>query len=327
MPAANANEAEASRRRSRLVWFVRALGIVIAAAAIGLCARTLVHSWAEVRGALTAANPADLLAALVFSALAMLGLAVLWWRCLCLFDSPARPVDAVAWYFGGELGKYVPGGVWSVLGRGELARRGGGISRASGYATTLIGYGTMVVAAAGTCGALAPLAASGRHGLPGGWSTLVLLVPISALLVHPYVLTRTFALVRRATRRRTDFVAPRWPTMLRLLGWSVPTWVLLGGTAVAVTDALDLHQQPARVALAAIAAWIVGFLAVPVPAGVGLREILFVVLCGLPAAPATTVAVVMRVLLVLVDGVGGVAGLWHSIRTIDAARKASDEAR
>lgn len=293
---------------------------MVAAAAITLCGRTLVHSWPEVRAALADARPLGLVVATTFNAVAMLGLALLWWRCLRLFGSPAKPLDAMGWYFGGELGKYLPGGVWSVLGRGELAQRGGGIRRTAGYTTTLIGYGAMVIAAIGTCGVLVPFAAGGAHGIGWRWSGLILLVPLSALLVHPAVTARVFAAGRRVTHRRVDIVAPRWSAMLRLVAWAVPTWVFLGCAAVAVTGSLSLDQQPARVALAAIVAWIIGFLAVPVPAGAGVREIVFVVLCGLPAAPATTVAVLLRAMLIVVDGLGGMAGLWQSARIIGSGR-------
>jgi len=108
--------------------------------------------------------------------------------------------------------------------------------------------------------------------------------------------------------------------MLCLIAWSIPTWVLLGSAAVLVTEALGYHQQPARVAFAAITAWIIGFLAVPVPAGAGLRELVFVAVCGLPAAPAVAVAAIARALFLVVDGTGGVLGLWYTQRAIGESR-------
>jgi uncharacterized membrane protein YbhN (UPF0104 family) len=105
--------------------------------------------------------------------------------------------------------------------------------------------------------------------------------------------------------------------MLRLIGWALPTWLLVGGAATLVTLALHLDQEPSRVAFAAVAAWIIGFLAVPVPAGAGVREVIFVLLCGLPSGPATAVAAIARALLLLVDGLGGVAGLAYAGRAGD----------
>jgi hypothetical protein len=92
--------------------------------------------------------------------------------------------------------------------------------------------------------------------------------------------------------------------------------VLLGCASVAVTEAFGFHQQPVRVAFAAILAWVIGFLAIPVPAGAGLRELLFVASCGLSGGIGAAVAAGARVLLILVDGVCGVLGLLHSRRVM-----------
>jgi uncharacterized membrane protein YbhN (UPF0104 family) len=100
--------------------------------------------------------------------------------------------------------------------------------------------------------------------------------------------------------------------MLRLIITGTPTWFLVGGASVAVTAALGYDQNPARIAFAAVTAWIVGFLAVPVPAGAGIRELVFVAVCGLAAGPATAVAALARLLLLITDAAGGAAGLSAS---------------
>lgn len=297
----------------RFVLVARVIGIAVALLAVAFCVRTLVHSWSEVRAVLSGANVGWLSVAVALSAAAMLVLALMWWQCLRLFGVPAGAGSAVAWYFGGELGKYAPGGIWTVLGRGELARRGG-VDRSSTYATTLVSYGVMCAAAAVVCGALAP--GAGASWL--GW-TLLPLVACGLAAVHPAILGRALQLTRRVSRGRLDLPAPAWRSSLRLLAWTVAAWALLGAAAVAVTAAFGVHQHPARVALAAVAAWIIGFLAVPVPAGVGIREVLFVALCGLATTEATTIAVIMRALLVFVDAAGGAVALGATTRAVRRA--------
>ena len=94
----------------------------------------------------------------------------------------------------------------------------------------------------------------------------------------------------------------------------MPAWLALGGSSVLVASALDVSSDPARIAFAAVLAWIVGFLAVPVPAGAGVREIVFVTVCGLDAGPAVAVAAISRLFLLAIDLLGGVAGLLASRR-------------
>lgn len=291
----------------KLRTWARILGVTVAFVAVALCLKTLVDQWSLVGPALRRTRLEWILLAGLCSALAMTGLGVLWWRCLRLYGAPVRLADTTAWYFGGELGKYVPGGVWSVLGRGELAQRGG-VGRGLAYSTTLLSYGSMCIAAAVVCGGLAPVAARG-DGLGWGWVVLAL-IPVGLLAVHPVVLGPALRCVSRISKGRADLQVRSWGSMVGLILWSLPTWILVGVASSAVTAALGYDQQPARVAFAAIAAWILGFLAVPVPAGAGVRELAFVALCGLAAGPATAVAALARLLLIAVDAVGGLAGLW-----------------
>ncbi len=286
--------------------------------AVGLCLRTLIDQWSAIGPALRQTHAGWIAIAGVSSALSMVGLALLWWRCLRLYGTRTRLADTTAWYFAGELGKYLPGGVWSVVGRGELAQRGG-VGRGQAYSTTLLSYASMCIAAALVCGALAPVATRGS-GLGWGWAVLAL-IPLGCLAVHPAIVRPILSVAARVTRGRVALQVRPWGSMLGLVLWSVPTWILVGAAASAVTAALGYDQQPARVAFAAIAAWIVGFLVVPVPAGAGVRELVFVALCGLAAGPATAVAALARLLLVAVDMVGGLAGLWWA----RSARRSRDQ--
>jgi glycosyltransferase 2 family protein len=305
---------DAPRRRHPIRSVIRVVGAVVALAAIGLCAHALVDNWSNIRPALAHANGGWLAAGLAASAGCTTGLGVLWWRCLRLFQVHAHPRDAVAWFFGGELGKYVPGGVWQLLGRAELAQRGG-LRRSTVYATTLIAYGAMLIGAAVTCGGLAPFAAANGSRLRWFWLVLVL-VPLGIAAAHPAVSGRLLRLGSKLTKGRLDLTAPPWHRMIGLMGWSIPSWLLLGASSCAVTAALGYHQYLPRIAFAAVAAWTVGFLAVPVPAGAGVREVTFVALSGLPSGPAVAVAALARLLLIVVDAAGGVAGLWLARRPV-----------
>ena len=309
----------AAGRRPLRVRVVRVAGLLIAAAAIAFCARAIADSWPETRRLLASAHVGWLLVALGCSAASMATLGLLWWRCLRSFGVAVGASSAVAWHFGGELGKYLPGGIWSLLGRGELAHRGG-VPRSAGYGTTLVTYTCMAVAASLACGVLAPLSAvlPHRRGLGWGWALLAL-VPLGLAAVHPAVLQAALRTVRRLTGRRLDLDVPSWPAMLRLVAWGLPAWLLLGAAADAVTASLGLASEPVRVAFAAVAGWLVGFLALPVPAGAGVRELVFVLLCGLHTGPAAAVAAIARALLLVVDAAGGFVSLAWLARRRTAA--------
>jgi len=300
-------ESGAPAAPSRLARAVKLAGIGVAVLAVALCVVTLVRAWGDISHSVAHANLGWLLVGLICAAGSMTGLGVLWWRCLGLFGHPVRLGSAVSWYFGGELGKYVPGGVWPVLGRGELASRAG-IPRTTGYVTTLISYAAMCIGSALVCGVLAPIVAADGQGLSYGW-LMLLLIPIGLAALHPAVLGRLLVLGGKLTKGRVTIQPQPWSKMVGLTLTSCATWVLVGATSVAVTQSLGYSQPPARVAFAAVAAWIIGFLAIPVPAGAGLRELVFLAVSGLDHGPALAVAAIARVLFIVVDGLGGAIGL------------------
>lgn len=304
-PATEPNDVPASRRK--LATIARITGVIIAVLAVGLCARVLARQWPNVTAALHHADVPLLVTAALFGAIAMWLLAVLWWSCLTVFGSRRKLRDVTAWFFAGELGKYLPGGIWPVVGRGELARRDG-VPRSTAYATTVMSLALMCVGAGLASGILVPvLALDGGH--LGPELLLIALVPMGIVVIHPAVFGPLLRAMARVSRGRVQLRAPAWGQMLRLICLAVPTWLVVGAASVVITEALGYSQQPARVAVAAIVAWIVGFLVVPVPAGAGIRELLFVAVCGLPAGPATVVAAMARVFFIAVDGTAGVTAL------------------
>ena len=311
-------DSSAVRGGHRRARWLRVLGSVVALAAIGLCVRELTDSWPSVRAELRHARLGWLGPALACAAAFVLVLALQWWRWLLAFGIRTNPVDATAWYLGGELGKYLPGSVWTVLGRGELARRGG-IARGASYSSTLLAYGTMCVAAAMVCGVAGPAMAL-AGGPEWGWLFLPLLV-LAPAAVHPSALRPALAAARRVTGGRLDAPTPRLTALVSLVGWCTPAWVLLGVASLSFTRLLSLDASPSRIILAAVAAWTVGFLAVPVPAGAGVRELVFVALCGLPTASGAAVALLSRSSLLLVDAALGATALIVAGRR--APRRAS----
>ncbi len=152
---------------------------------------------------------------------------------------------------------------------------------------------------------------------------MLLLIPLGVLFAHPVVSRPFFGALAKLTKGRVNLTPPSFGRMLGLLVTGTPTWLLVGGASCAITEALGYDQQPARIAFAAIVAWIVGFLAVPVPAGAGIRELIFVALCGLDAGPAVAVAAIARLMLMVTDGVGGVAGLLVARRAGDVRNDAA----
>jgi uncharacterized membrane protein YbhN (UPF0104 family) len=101
------------------------VGLALAVAGIGFVVARLAREWDVVADALAAAQPAWLVLALVTAALGIALVGVLWAVVLRRLGAVVRIGEAVRWFFVGEIAKYVPIGIGGVVGRAEVAVRGG----------------------------------------------------------------------------------------------------------------------------------------------------------------------------------------------------------
>lgn len=248
-----------------------ALGIAIALVSGAFVAARLAGSWPAARQALASASYGWLVLGVVLAACGMVTVAFGWRAVLLSLGHDVPPRRTVGMYFAGEIGKYVPGMVWAVVGRGELATRNG-VPRRVAYTSVAMSLALWYAAAAGLAAALVPLAL-----------IAVVLVVVIVLLVRP--------------------------TFVALALRYVPAWLFIGGATWSMARALDPHASVAHLVPATAAAWLAGFLVVPAPGGAGVREAVFVALAGhLDGGVAASAAVLARVAFVSVDAVGAMLG-------------------
>ncbi|MBX3314180.1 MAG: flippase-like domain-containing protein [Actinobacteria bacterium] len=277
-------------------------GVVLGGAATFYVVRRLVRDWPDAREAMEHAEVWWIVAGLVLAGAAMVTMAVGWRAVLRLLGVVAPRGRVVAWYFVGELGKYVPGVIWPVVGRGELARRAG-VPRSRAYTSVLLSLGMLYLAALFVAAAFLPFGLSGGGFDP--WMLFLLALPVGVVALHHGFLGRVARTVERLTGVHVDVEIPMWGDSLRLVARYVPAWLFVGTATWAVARALDPGAPFARVVFATVLSWAAGFLAVPVPAGAGVREAVLTATSGLDGGVAAATAIVARVLFVLVDVVAG----------------------
>lgn len=209
--------------------------------------------------------------------------------------------SGAAVFFVTQLGKYLPGSVWPVVAQMEYGRRRG-VGRATMLAanalTIAIGVAVGLVVAAAT------LPLSSPEVFARFWWALLALPSLLAVL-HPRVLPWLLDTAMRRIGREPSGLALGWGTTLAACGWFLVSWLAYG---------VHVHLLLAgaggsgwRLLLASVGGFALassaGLLAVPVPAGAGVREV--VLLATLAPAVGTPLAVavtlVSRVLLLVVD--------------------------
>ena len=257
----------------------------------------------DLREALTGAELLPLLIGVVLAIFAMTWIAAVWKWVLGQLGATVSYADTVPAYYVGELGKYIPGGLWPILGRGELLRRRG-VARHVAYPSVFLSLGLLYISAAVVSAVAMPLV-----GVVGRSSPLLYLGVVGAAIagtgaLHPRVL----AVVRSrvSISRLDDLQVLSWRAVWELVLAYVPTWLAVGLSTSAIAVAVSDDVNVAHVAVAAIVSWLVGFLIFPVPGGIGVRESVFIALAGLADVEGLAVALIARFAFVAVD-VGGFA--------------------
>lgn len=271
----------------------------------------MLFAWLGLRGrfddvgaALRHTSVAGVVAGLGLVLLGLSATGLLWLRTMAALEARLPVVPGLATFFVGQLGKYIPGSVWSIGAQAGLARRDNVPARVTVAAGLLfLGYhvDTAVLLGAST------LLAGGLDSPWPAWVSWIALVVAMVGLLPP--------VVRLAARR----VAGR---DVRLVGKDTAATVVLmsiAWSAYALALVLFSPGTPWRdlTALggAFAAAYAVGVVVVFAPAGVGAREAMLVLLLApiTGVAQATALALLARVVHTGADALMA-AGWWLAAR-------------
>lgn len=275
-------------------------GIVIGVLGVAFVVRELLRDRETVVRALSDVELPWLVPSLLVGFASMTVIGLVWRRCLKVLGAELPALDALRRYFVGQMGKYVPGGIWPVIGRAEMARRGG-VAGPVAYGSTVLSLALTYLAATLVAGIGLLLGAGrGEVALIG----VVALLPLGLLVLHPSILTWLLTILRRLSRRELLLRVPRWSTSAGLLLAHVPAWLGISLATWLVAASLDPSgANPWNLTFATTLSWLIGFLAVGVPGGIGVREAVFVAtatsLSG--SGVAAAVAVIARAIFIIVD--------------------------
>ena len=305
-------------RRARVLTIVKWAAAVVA---LAFLVWSIAKQWDEIVHDFARLDVATVTVGVVFTIVALVANMLSWRAMMAASGYRVRLAAASSIFFVGQLGKYIPGGVWSIAAQAELGRAHGLQRTGSAVAALASMLVSMVTAA--IVGIVAVLLASST-----GFATFWWLIPviiIGLVCLTPPVLGRLVAIAFRVLRRPPQDTTLSWSGTVMSLVWSLAMWVAYGVQATVVLRAFGA-DSPALfpVAIGAYAvAWLVGFVIVIAPAGIGPREGILVLLLGSVAGGAApfALAVISRVFMTIGDvvlaGVGAVLAARH--RRVTAA--------
>ena len=301
------------------------LGLLVVAAVVW----ALAGSWHEVSADLARVSPAALAGSCALALLALVLTLVGWRAMLADLGSPLPLGPASGVLFVGQLGKYLPGSVWTVVMQAEVASRLG-VPRKR---TAVVGMLSVLLSAlAGLAVGVLALPALLQAG--GGRVYLLLLVALVIGLgcLHPRVLNALVGRMLRLARREPLDRGLSGRAIAVTMTSFVLAWLVLGLHVWVL--ATDLGAPPGAAVVPAVLGYAlaasVAMLAVLLPAGLGLRELLLVVLLTGPLdRPAATAVVLLSRFLVTGSDVAAAVVGWtydRSHHLLAARREAAAEA-
>ncbi|HEY7722863.1 MAG TPA: lysylphosphatidylglycerol synthase transmembrane domain-containing protein [Pedococcus sp.] len=279
----------------------------------------VVRNWSEVSADLRRVDGGSLALASAFVAVAPILTMLGWRRLLADLGSDLHVAPAGGIFFVGQLGKYLPGSVWSIVAQAEMAAR----LHIPRSRSAVVGMITLGLAA--ICGFVVGLPALPlllrREGGEGvGW--LLLALPLVVVLLWPPLLNWGIAVGLRLLRREPLEHNLSGRAVLTTAACFIGAWIFSGLHAWVLVRAIgEPTVDPGQLVVASVCGFALAsslaMFSVVLPAGVGVREGLLVLIL----APGTTstsaaaaVVVLSRFLTVLADVVFALAG-WAYARS------------
>jgi hypothetical protein len=246
---------------------------------------------------------------LVFIAYAVL--VETWRRVLAAWDTQLPWWTAARIWFAASLGKYIPGNLWSLAALGVMAKETGASSVAAAGSSIIVNVFNLV------SGLTLVLLFASRLVPHAAAFAAVAVISVVGVLAAPLWLPVLVRLAIRITKRDMRIpVIPASTVWWSMIGTSF-AWCLYGEAfrlfAMAILGEKAVHGGVVLYIAAYTAAYIVGFITLIAPAGIGVREA--GIWEGLPLLGLTTygdaviVAVISRLWLTVLEVIPGLVAL------------------
>jgi len=288
-----------SRRRK---WLLRVGQVIVLGLIAYFWGRSLWSSWSDLSSYQWRFNAGYLAASLVLLLIHIYLLAQIWRWTLGKLGLRRPWVETTRIWALSQIARYLPGGVWDVAGRLVLASR-------AGYSRSIVSVSILLEMVLQTVSAIiiflvsllfwqdATIARTALWAIP--------LIPAGLVALHPRFLNTILGLAARLMKADFKPVPLRYRDVFSLLSLHLLARMMIGSGFYLFALAVypwNLAGWPVAVGVFA-AAWVIGFLVVFVPMGLGVREGVMTLLLGayLPVAPATVITIGFRIWIALRD--------------------------
>jgi hypothetical protein len=261
-------------------WVRRSFAILLTALLLYFVIDPVANHWRQIEPVINRLRPMQFVVGVFLLAGYLVLFRVTSWQWVnYTLRNPVPLVPAIRIWSTSELSRYLPGGLWQLATRVFLAKPYG-VSSArcvSSHVTEL----AILLLANFLVGSICLLFAafSRVQGDSKWWITLAMLVVplITLMLTHPHAFYRITNGILNSLGKPPVEVMISGPRLVIMLLWNIVGTLLLGVAVwTVIADAVNLPLSGWWIAAGAYSvAWTAGFIATWAPAGLGVREIVF----------------------------------------------------
>lgn len=256
----------------------------------------------------------------------LLVIGTIWWRALALIGAPLPWRQGLALWLQAQIARYIPGGVWDIAGRLVLGQRIG-VDKRTMSASVGLEMGLQAVSA-GIYLVIALLLRTGTA--PALYLPLAIGITVASIIgLAPPVFSRLVNWGLRLLRRPQLRLQLRYRDILLLFLARLIAHALKGlAFLLFVQSIAPVPWSLAPLLISAyVGAWLVGYLAILVPTGIGVREGVLVLLIGNQMAfgAVTVAALGYRLAITVRDLLGALLGVWMGYEPKTAMKLQDDK--
>ncbi len=271
--------------------------------------QVLVANWEQIVNYPWRLSWPSLLQSLVALMVELFLVSTIWWRALTLVGKPIPWRQGTAIWWQAQIARYMPGGVWDVAGRLVLGQQAG-VDKTRMFASVGLEMGLQVLSA--SLFLLVALLLGADASVRAYWPFVLLIIAGSLAILTPPVFSTLINWGLKLLHRQPLILNITYGNLIFLFLLRIVAHGVLGLAFFLFARGLSpipWSQAPLMIS-AYVGAWLIGYLAVFVPTGIGVREGALVLLLGpqFPFGLATASAIGFRVWIAVRDLLGALLG-------------------
>ena len=250
----------------------------------------------------------------IFALIHLLAMAWCWRRILIKIGGSLSIRKGLQIYFSSQLGRYIPGKVWVVLGRVSSCNQEG-ISKIK--TTASIVYEVVISIFAASLFFIMSIPFWEFNKISNKIGIYYIIIPFCLfILIHPKIFNKGVNIVLKQLRKEPIKISMPYRDILEILLLDIIFWAFLGVAFylfINSTYTLSINKAPIVAGIFSIS-WVIGFLSFLTPGGIGVREgvLTFLLSYQMPVAMAVFIAILSRVWLTIAELV--CLGITHKFK-------------